>query len=376
MHVIACGSPYGQGGVGQHFAQVVEDARAAGTLAYYLTPRPRAGDEPGRTVSLAPFVALRRFTPLRFHPSWTSWGKGEYFDRAVARCLKAEGHGPAESFVGFVGKTLYSFRQAAACGAERLELIAVNSHVDALWRQHRQAAQQTGIHDSWLNAAQRRKTLREIERADLVHVHSEYTRRSFLDAGVPERKLRRMTLRVDGRFVPPEERPEDGTFRVVYIGRLEATKGVTLLLDAFARLSVRRAELTLMGGWSSRAMRRAVSARLARDPRVSVAPGDPLPVLHRADVLVHPTFEDGFGYAPMEALACGVPVVVTEDTGMKEYVREGVNGYVVPTGDVDALIERMEHLARTPLRPFAAESAPSWSAPAPSRPYSTSLAAF
>ena len=51
----------------------------------------------------------------------------------------------------------------------------------------------------------------------------------------------------------------------------------------------------------------------------------------------------------MEALACGVPVVVTEDTGMKEYVEEGVNGYVVPTGHVDALVERLEHLRRHPL---------------------------
>ena len=67
-----------------------------------------------------------------------------------------------------------------------------------------------------------------------------------------------------------------------------------------------------------------------------------MPHLRRADVLAHASYSDGFGYAPMEALACGVPVIVTEDTGMKEHVEEGVNGYVVPTGDVDALVERLE----------------------------------
>jgi glycosyltransferase involved in cell wall biosynthesis len=54
----------------------------------------------------------------------------------------------------------------------------------------------------------------------------------------------------------------------------------------------------------------------------------------------------------MEALACGVPTIVTEDTGMKEYVTEGVNGYVIPTGDVDALANRLHDLQRHPLRPL------------------------
>ena len=102
------------------------------------------------------------------------------------------------------------------------------------------------------------------------------------------------------------------------------TKGIALLLEAFDRLSISNAELRIMGGWSTRSVRRRIQNRIAQDPRITVQPGDPLPVLQKADVFVHPSYEDGFGYAPMEALACGVPVVVTEDTGMKEYVRDGV----------------------------------------------------
>jgi glycosyltransferase involved in cell wall biosynthesis len=71
--------------------------------------------------------------------------------------------------------------------------------------------------------------------------------------------------------------------------------------------------------------------------------------LQQADVYVHPSFEDGFAYAPMEALACKVPVIVTPDTGMKEYVQEGINGYVVPTGDWEAILERLEQLRRSCL---------------------------
>ena len=88
---------------------------------------------------------------------------------------------------------------------------------------------------------------------------------------------------------------------------------------------------------------------LRRDLDITMAPGDPLPVLHQADVFVHPTYEDGFGYAPMEALACGVPVIATEDTGMKEYIVDGTNGFVVPTGDSDAILDRLHDIVRHPL---------------------------
>lgn len=349
MSVISCGSPYGQGGVGQHFAQVVEEARADGTLERYYCPQPLADDPAGRSLSLDDFRRVRQWTPLRFSPRWTSWAKGEVIDRQVARHLHSDG--PGQAFVGFVGKALRSFQAARSLGAERLELVALNPHPDRLRARHADAAHATGVRDSWMNAAQARKTRREIECADVVHVHSDYTRDSFLEAGVPASKLRRMVLLPDARFGPPATRPDDGVFRVVYIGRLEATKGVPLLLDAFSHFADRDAELTLMGGPSTRAMRCRVEQAVERDPRIRVAPGDPLPVLHRADVLVHPTFEDGFGYAPVEALACGVPVVVTADTGMKEYVREGENGYVVPTGHIGALIDRMEAIAAHPLRP-------------------------
>jgi len=75
--------------------------------------------------------------------------------------------------------------------------------------------------------------------------------------------------------------------------------------------------------------------------------------------LVHPSFEDGLGLAPLEALACGVPVIVTEDTGMKEYVADGVNGYVLPTGNVEALVDQLRAIR---LRPLNGAFAPGFTA--------------
>jgi glycosyltransferase involved in cell wall biosynthesis len=345
MRVIACNSPYGQGGVGQHFAQLVEESRAQGMLAQYYAPVLKSGsDVKGRKLKGRWWQEwVVKYTPVRFSPGWRSALNNAFFDWQLAATLET----PAERLMGFVGKSLHSFQRARDLGFDHLELVAANSHVHNVKRLHNWAREQHGISDSWLNGAQIRKTLREYEAADTIYVHSDYTRQSFVEAGIPSEKLERTYLRVHPRFQPPEQRPDDGTFRIVYVGRVEATKGIPLLLEAFSGLSIPNKTLTLVGGWSTRRMRKYMEEWL-KDDRVRMAPGDPVPHLHEADVFVHPTYEDGFGYAPMEALACGVPVIATEDTGMKEYVQEGKNGYVVPTGRVEPIRERLEHLYEEP----------------------------
>jgi glycosyltransferase involved in cell wall biosynthesis len=346
MRVLACNSAYGDGGIGQHFAQLVEASRTSGQLEAYYCPEPGANDDRGIRIKRPNWHHwIVNYTPARFSPPWRGYLTSELFDRGMARQLDTR----AERYMGFVGNALHTFRRAAALGYETLELIAANSHVENVQRLHERAARDLGLRDSWLHEREVRKSKQEYAMADIIYVHSDYTRDSFLAAGILPEKLQRTVLRVAPRFEPPDERPDDGVFRVVYVGRLDATKGLPLLLEAYSRLPVSPKQLTLVGGWSTRAMRRYMEDWLACDLDITVAPGDPLPALQRADVFVHPTYEDGFGYAPMEALACGVPVIATEDTGMKEYIRPADNGFVVPTGSREAIRERLEWIADTPM---------------------------
>lgn len=341
---VACSAPYGSGGLGQHFTQIVEETRQDGKLAAYYSSGVQPGDACGRAVPVSSKRWLQ-YTPLRYSPGWLNHLENEAFDRAVAAQLE-----PVQEFEGFGGQSLHSFRRLQHLGCQTLCLQAANSHVNNVTRQHQQAIQQFGIEPSWLNPAQRRKTLREYEMADIIYVGSEYTRQSFLAAGVSDRKLYKRLFKTHPRFVPPQSRLDDGIFRVVCTGSLTVMKGIPVLLEAFSRLPERDAELILIGGWATRGMRRYLQSWLARDSRIKISPGDPLPHLHRASVYVHPTYEDGFAYAPMEALACNVPVIVTEDTGMKEHVKEGINGYVVPTGNWEAILERLIACQTRPLQ--------------------------
>ena len=347
MRVLSCQSPYGQGGVGQHFAHLVEETKATVGLAHYYNSAPSSEHgEAGRAVSSRLSRWLYQWTPLRYSIGWSTYFKNELFDRQVARRLTPT----ADRFMGFVGQSLHSFHQARALGVPLLELVAVNSHIDQMKRLHERAESSWDGAHSWLTPWELTKTRAEYEMADRIYVHSEYTRTSFLNAGIPARKLRRPPLRPHPRFHPPTHRPVDDVFRVVYVGRIDFMKGIALLRAAFASLPD-PAELIIVGGWPTRAMKHYMQDWSAEEPRLRLAPGDPLPPLHEADVFVHPSYSDGFGYAPVEALACGVPVIVTEDTGMKEHVVDGVNGYIIPTGDTQALCDRLHHLQRHPLRP-------------------------
>jgi glycosyltransferase involved in cell wall biosynthesis len=193
----------------------------------------------------------------------------------------------------------------------------------------------------------RKRTIKEYALADAIFISSEYQRASFLKSGVNPDKLIRIDLRPLPRFKPREHPPTDDTFNIAYVGRIDLIKGIPVLLDAFSSVAGPDWRLTVMGNFLSHGLRAYARKRVERDRRITLLEyGDPLEVLRPAHVFVHPSFEDGFGYAPMEALAVGVPVIVTDQTGMAEYVEEGINGSVVPAGDVGVLADRLREYSR------------------------------
>ncbi|MCI0673257.1 MAG: glycosyltransferase, partial [Myxococcaceae bacterium] len=115
------------------------------------------------------------------------------------------------------------------------------------------------------------------------------------------------------------------------------------------------AELVLWGGPGSRAASELLREFQARHPSLRVRAEEVRraglgEVYGRMSVLVHPSLADGFSYAVAEAMASGVPVIVSDNTGAADLVQDGVNGYIVPTGDAPAIRDRLEHLSHHPER--------------------------
>lgn len=152
--------------------------------------------------------------------------------------------------------------------------------------------------------------------------------------------------------LPPPAPAGARTGEILFFGRLETPKGADLLPAIAARLPGRR--LVIAGDGS----RRAALARAADEQGLTniefrgMLRGDALPdaIGRAACVIVPSLWPEAFGLSAVEALAQATPVVASATGGMRDTVRDGVDGYLVPPGDVDALAERVRMLAADPAR--------------------------
>jgi glycosyltransferase involved in cell wall biosynthesis len=182
------------------------------------------------------------------------------------------------------------------------------------------------------------------EGVDYVLSPSSYVTRSFLDRGYKSEQVLQNVYPVDlSLFQPdPGPRPKNRPLTVINTGGLSLRKGTPYLLEAFRIIlrSVPNARLLL-----TNQVRDDVKGILARynDLPIEWAPGLPHPELAKrlrsADIFVFPSIEDGFAVTVAEALACGLPVVLTPNTGSRDFVQPGVNGEIVPIRDPAAVAE-------------------------------------
>ena len=289
--------------------------------------------------------AVHAVPVLRRRRDWEVLVSERHFDRYVAARLE-----PVPLFHGAGGQCLRSLAVARSLGS-RTVLDVGTLHVDAFAEAGRRECARFGARFP-LHPRLVARMHREYERADLIRVASERARATFLGAGVPSDRVVAINPPLDLVEFPEARFTHEG-FRVSFVGALEPWKGFHYLLEAFRGLARKDAELVLWGGPTSRPVSRYLAGRLALDPRVSVRPVDVRKygygeVYGKSDVLVHPSLADGYALVVAEAMACGIPVIVTDRTGAADLVRDGENGYVVAAGDPVAIRERLDHLARHP----------------------------
>jgi glycosyltransferase involved in cell wall biosynthesis len=341
--LVTAPAPFGAGGLGRHLNEIIDALERRGQQSACICESQDRALVAGQGRDLRVAALTRALRPLgRVSPAWRLWLTSIRFDADAARRLPEADH-----LVAFNGTALAQFRAAARARYESSSLVSANSHMRRVVRQHAKAHRAFPLERPSSTRVLRRN-LREYALADRIYVASQYIWESFVEEGFPEEVLSRFPLTPHPRY---EAAPRDAadTFDIVYVGSLTVHKGVPLLLRAVRRLPYPDLRLVLVGGWRSRGMRRFIETARGEDPRIVVAPGDPLAHLQRARLCVHPAYEDGFAYAPAEAMACGVPVLVSEDTGMKELVAPGVNGLILPTGDAGQLSEAIDAVYRREL---------------------------
>lgn len=266
----------------------------------------------------------------------------ESFSRRVA----AQGFGGAEGFYGIAAECVEQIEAARRRGmwtvveqiiAPRVtveELVAAEAEKFPDWQADRGT-------DRFAPAFADRERA-EWAAADLVICPSEFVRRTVEEAGGPAEKCVVVPYGVDARFGAVTRRGEGGPLRVLTVGAVGLRKGAPYVCEAARRLRG-VVDFRMVGPLDiPDGVRRLLADAL--DLRGQVPRREVLSHFAWADVFLLPSVCEGSATVIYEAMAAGLPVVTTPHSG--SVVRPGVDGFVVPVGDGEAVAEKLERLHR------------------------------
>jgi len=314
------------------------------------------------------------------------WRGGEAQTLLLARGLKARGHhcwlaapggSPLEARAREMGLEVLSFSCRGEFDPRAIRRLALflDAHSPRLIHYHTSHAITLGsLASFWagrrIAVASRRVSfplsrnplarLKYTWRVDRVIAVSEGIREALLAAGVPGERVVVIPSAVDlERLEANADRPagrrdlgvEEGEFLVGAVGHLAPHKGHATLVEAARRLVPRapkfRFILTGKGEQEPDLRRQIEVAGLSTLFRLTGFRKEVAGILSALDVLAFPSLSgEGSPAVLKEAMACGVAVVASDISGVREIVRAGREGLLVPPGDPEALAEALLRLAR------------------------------
>jgi starch synthase len=317
---------------------------------YSTWPRARVDREglPRDLVQTFPWVHTPQtlVERLGFHHPWVldqmSYAGALTFDWWTARQLSREA--APDALIGISGSSLTTGQQVQAQGGQFI-CDRGSSHQRYQERIVAEEYQRWGVSRPVTD-------IRDIVReeaiyavADAITVPSRFAARSFVEEGVPAEKLRVIPFGVRLEQFARTGQPPANRFEVLFAGTIGLRKGVPYLLEAFARLKHPAKRLRVAG-----ALHPDMRSVLRRLPQVQVELLGSVPQLRLAElmstshVMVLPSIEEGLALVQGQALACGCPVLASTNTGGEDLFTDGVEGFIVPVRDVEALLERMQRL--------------------------------
>ena len=191
--------------------------------------------------------------------------------------------------------------------------------------------------------------LKEYDLADYISVPSEFVEKSFLDRGFNKNKIIKIPYGVDLKnFKPGIKRHLDVNkkFTIISIGSVSVRKGSIYLLKAFVELNLPNSELIFVGEVETELKK--LLKKFASVKNIKFYKHQPQKKLNffynKADVFVLFSLEEGLSMVQLQAMASGLPVICTHNTGGGEIIDNGVNGFVLPIRNINLLKKKISIL--------------------------------
>jgi glycosyltransferase involved in cell wall biosynthesis len=328
------------------------DSTVAQNLPTFLASKlqRREIDLPSAMLRLHPADEFARQFLLAIGSTWTQEPSGHFsayqvgarFDRAVAQVVSRDFR-QLTAVYAYEDAARAIFQSAKANGLKRIYELPI-----AYWQTSRELLKREieryptwaqTIGDVFDEGDKPERKTEEAELADMIVCPSE-----FVASSLPESLRRKSVVAKYGSETAPPQRPDDEVgavkLRVLFAGTLTQRKGLADLFQAMKLLPSNQIDLIVCGTLRAPLQfYRSEYEHFTYEP-----PRDRKLLLHlmsQCDVLVLPSIVEGRALVVQEAMMCGLPIIVTPNSGCDDLVLEGETGFVVPIRAPEAIADRL-----------------------------------
>jgi glycosyltransferase involved in cell wall biosynthesis len=261
--------------------------------------------------------------------------------RAMQDALKSD------VFVCYSGAGLRTLNRIEKTAVKGI-VEAVNSHVLTQQEILREEHEHLGLPLKGFPSREVARRVKEYELADGIVCPSSFVRQSFIERGFSPERVRTVPFGIQAPSEFKKKDRTDDTFRVLFVGQINIRKGLRYLFEAFAKLRHPKKELWIVGPKTEQTGIEDISPP-EETKFLGVLKGEKLDEVYRScQVFVLPTIEEGLALVMGEALAHGLPVIATHNSGGEDLFKDGSSGFLVPVRSSGAIAEKLQLLADDP----------------------------
>lgn len=203
-------------------------------------------------------------------------------------------------------------------------------------------------------AVLKKRSLRQIEElklADAIWCISSLVTKSYLKYSYTKDKLFYCPLGVDNYYYSSLSDNSSEIFTIIFVGNINPEKGAHILMEALLKSDLKKCKLIFNGviaSYFKSIFDKYYEQLIAKGYFIEVSPGPPLENYRKSNLFILPSVHDSFGLVVLEAMAVGLPVIVSSNVGAKDCIKDKKNGYIFNSGSVVELKNYIEKLYHNP----------------------------
>lgn len=252
-------------------------------------------------------------------------------------------------FMGWSGMSLHSIRTAKKFGMKTI-VERGSSHILFQNRILKEEYQRFGI-DFSIHSSVIEKELKEYEESDYISIPSYFVKNSFIQEGIPEKKLFLNPYGATTSFISSIEPNKKNKFTILYLGTLSVRKGLIYMFEALSMLSMDKGTFDV---WFIGSIDKELLEKINLFKKGNwtfwghINHSDLRKYLVQCDVAVHPSIEEGLSMVIPQLMSCAIPVIATTNTGAGNIITDNINGYIIPIRTPELIAEKLAYLYNNP----------------------------